>query len=260
MFAAGERPNYFAIRDFVKSQRSVSISHSAREASPLHLVSADGEMVQSKPQDGPGEIDESGWVELLHNGLTFDVIGLASSATCEIPEIQHRFDFDKLGTDSSFEALQIVPGVHLVGGQASMPVVKGMVALARDFANHFDAVVGIVWPPSRSAIGRRFFDSISTAWLEGGAFPALGLTAFRQTMDGALQSVGLEYWVGQEVRIEKPLSDDKVAATRLGVRIVNHIVLSGGLRNAERIMGPDRMPLVLKLSRNEKFIRVWPDL
>ena len=88
---------------------------------------------------------------------------------------------------------------------------------------------------------------------------ALGLLAFRETVDSALQSVGLEYWIGQELRLEPPLSADEIAATRLGVRLVNHMVLAGTLESEDRITAPDGRPLVLRPSGNGKFIRVWQD-
>ncbi|MEL7189555.1 MAG: hypothetical protein AAGK17_08400 [Pseudomonadota bacterium] len=205
------------------------------------------------------QLSDSVWLELLYNGLTFDLRGLEPGEANEIPAIESRFDFPEGQSFDELEALQIVPGEHLMTGKASMPVVKGMIALARDIAHHFETVSCVVWPPSNSAIGRRFFDSISTAWLEGGAFPALGLTAFKQSADGAIESTGLDFWVGQELRIEQPLAQDKVAATRLAVRIINQIILVGGISEPERIIGPDRTPMILQPSRNEKFIRVWPE-
>lgn len=138
-----------------------------------------------------------------------------------------------------------------------MPVVKGLVGLARDLIHHFDDIVAIVWPPSDSAIGQRFFESITTAWLEGGPFPALGLTAFKETIDGAIQSKGLDFWIDQELRIEPPLSSDKVTATRLGVRLVNHLVMVGGIEGDERTVAPDGNRLIMRTSRNGKFVRVW---
>ncbi len=197
------------------------------------------------------------WIELLREGLTFDLMGLASGDASRFPDIEHRFDLQGVPTALSFEALQLVPGQHLSGGERSMPVIRSLIALARDLTHHFTDLAVIVWPPSQSAIGRRFFESISTAWLEGGTFPALGLTAFRETIDGALQSVGLDFWLDQELRIEPPLSQDKVAATRLGVRLINQLILLGGLEESERIIAPDGTPLVMRPSRNRKFIRVW---
>ena len=256
LFATGKRPTRAAVRDFAESHRSVSLSHDPAGDNPLHLVPADGRP-RDYAQPAGSDVDDTLWVEFLREGLTFDLRGLAPGPDCRLPDIEHRFDLDQTPSALRLEALNLVPSHHLAGGQNSIPVAKGLVALARDLIHHFDDLQAVVWAPAQSVIGRRFFESVSTAWLEGGAFPALGLTAFRETIDGALQSVGLDYWIGQELRIEPPLSSDKVAATRLGVRIINQLVLVGGLEDAERIVAPDGSQLVMRPSRNRKFIRVW---
>ena len=173
------------------------------------------------------------WVELLRNGLTFDLAGLNPGVACAFPEPEHIFDLERIPGKAQFESICLMPGKHLSGGENSMPVVSGLMALARDIAHHFEDLVAIIWPPARSAIGRRFFESVVTAWEEGGPFPALGLTAFRETVDGALQSVGLQFWIGQELRIEQPLAADKVNATRIGARLVNQLILMGGIEGSE---------------------------
>ncbi|MCK0128512.1 DUF3383 domain-containing protein [Erythrobacter sp. F6033] len=121
---------------------------------------------------------------------------------------------------------------------------------------HFDDLAAVVWKPASSLIGRRYFESVASAWLEGGPFPALGLTSFKVTNDGALQTVGLDYWTGQELRIEPSLSSDKIEATRLGARIVNQLVISGKLEKIERFVAPDRSRLILQPSSNGKLVRV----
>lgn len=201
--------------------------------------------------------DDLVWLELLREGLAFDLRGLAPGDAPQFPAVSHRFDLEDLPSPARFEALHLVPGHHLKGGERTTPVVKGLVGLARDLVHHFDDLVAIVWPPSASAIGRRFFESVTTAWLEGGPFPALGLTAFKETLDGALQSEGLEFWIDQELRIEPPLSSDKVTATRLGVRLVNHLVMVGGIEGDERTVAPDGSRLIMRTSRNGRFVRVW---
>lgn len=138
-----------------------------------------------------------------------------------------------------------------------MPVMKAMLALACELTRHFGDMAAVCWAPSRSAIGRRFFESVTTAWLEGGPFPALGLTAFVEASDGAVESVGLSFWIGQEVRIEPPLSADKAAATRLGIRIINQLVIIGGLQENDRIVAPDGTRLLMTPSPDGRLIRVW---
>lgn len=132
-----------------------------------------------------------------------------------------------------------------------------MLALACDLVLHFSDCEAVSWGPSQSAIGRRYFESVISAWLDGGPFPALGLTSFGETGDGALQSVGLAFWIGQELRIEPPLSRDKVAATRLGIRLVNQLVLTGAITDQEWITAPDGSPLLLRASREQAVISVW---
>ena len=69
--------------------------------------------------------------------------------------------------------------------------------------------------------------------------------------------MGLAYWIGEEIRIEPPLAQDKVAATRLGVRLVNQLVLVGGIEGKERVMAPDGTRLVMQVSSDHPLIRVW---
>ncbi len=258
LFAAGKRPTAPALRDFVTAFTNVSISFDPSEAPPLQLVSADGADVEQK-SDSTAASNDIVWLELLRDGLTFDLLGLAPGDVCAFPDLENRFDLEGSLGSARFETLQLEPGQNLKGGENTVPVVRSMIGLARDLTQHFESLEAISWPHAKSAIGRRYFESISTAWLEGGAFPALGLTAFRETIDGALQSVGLNFWIGQELRIEQPLAADKVAATRLGVRIINQLILLGGLEDSERIAAPDGTRLVMRPSRNGKFVRVSRD-
>ena len=255
LFASGKRPTCAAILAFVSRQHAVSLSHDPAADAAAGLLVAQADPV---PAAGSGaDAQDEAWVELLREGLTFDLRGLADGASRPVPDIAHGFDFSAAAAMAELEALSITPGRHLAGGERSMPVLKGILGLARDLTQHFEDLQAVYWQPSGSAIGRRFFEPVITAWLEGGAFPALGLTAFNEVADGALQSVGLAFWIGQELRIEPPLTADKVAATRLGVRLVNQLVIVGGLDESERIIAPDGTRLVMRPSRNRNFIRVW---
>ncbi|MBV7267206.1 hypothetical protein [Erythrobacter ani] len=189
--------------------------------------------------------------------MTFELEGLAPGRASMLPEIKYRFDTEQLSTPRRLEGVHLLPSQHMGTGAGVVPVLRSMVEIARDAVHSFDHLEAVLWEPAQSLIGRRFFESVATAWIDGGAFPALGLTAFRETSDGALESVGLKHWTGQELRIEPPISNDRVAATRLGVRIINHLVIVGGLSESERITAPDNSRLVLKPSRNAKFVRVW---
>lgn len=197
------------------------------------------------------------WLELLRDGLTFDLSGLAPGPAGAFPEFAHRFDLAQLPVPDAFETLTLRPGPHLAAGDSSLPVIRSMMALACDLVRHFEDLEAVGWGPAGSAIGRRFFESVTAAWLDGGPFPALGLTAFAPASDGALQSEGLAFWIGQELRIEPPLSTDRVAATRLGIRLINHLVLTGAPVADDHITAPDGTRLVLRNSRERAMISVW---
>lgn len=255
LFAPGKRPTRAAVLDVIARQQNVLFSHDPAGGAGVELAVVDGGERQVSGGRSAGARDEV-WLELLRDGLTFDLSGLAPGPCPSAPPIVHRFDFAPDHAEPELEALLVLPGPHLAGGERSVPVMKTMLGLARDLTQHFPDLVAVHWAPAHSAIGRRFFESVITAWLDGGAFPALGLTAFEETADGSLQSVGLDVWIGQELRIEPPLTGDRVAATRLGVRLINQLVIVGGLDESERIIAPDGTRLVMQTSRNSQYIRV----
>lgn len=257
LFKRGARPDRRALREFASSQAGVAISHDPQGDMPVHLASSDGQSVAEEGGTLANIRADLAWAELLSEGMTFDLSGLAPGKPVAFPTFDYMFDFAARPEASDYEVLHLAPGHHLAGGERAVPVAKAMLSVARDMVEHFDDLEGVVWPASSSAIGHQFFESVITAWFEGGPFPALGLTAFRETTDGALQTEGLSFWIDQELRIEPPLSNDKVSATRIGVRLVNQLVLVGGVETSERVVAPDGTRLVLRTSRNGKFVRVW---
>ncbi len=255
LFETGQRPSAEAVHAFAAAWEKVFVSHDpAQHDSPIGNPADLAH--ENKAQDAEVLPLNKQWVELLRDGLTFDLQGLAPGPVCSAPAPAHRFDWPEGRNTDACEAMRLVIGPHLLGADNSIPVLRTLIALARDLVLFFEDIAAVVWPPSASLIGRRFFESTATAWLEGGPFPALGLTAFRLADDGALESVGLSLWIGQELRIEPLLAADRVAATRLGVRIINHLVMLGGLFKEERIVAPDGARLILKPAGDTSFIRV----
>lgn len=243
------------MREFAATVPNISITHDPNpKDQPLRVVTlpdgAANHYAAADCEQGPV------WLELLRDGLTFDCVGLAPREPSATPMVSYRFDIDGDLPLEQLEAVQLTPGSHLAGGGRSLPVLRGLLGLARDILHHFEDARNACWPPSQSAIGRRFFESTVTAWLDGGPFPALGLTAFAQASDGSLVSVGLGHFIDQELRIEPELAADKLSATRLGLRLINQLVLVGGIEQSERIVGPDGSRLLLRPSRNGKFVRV----
>lgn len=243
LFALGKRPDRHAIRACAERLPSLSVSHDPVPHDAPHPEAL-----------WPGQLN---WIELLRDGLTFDLSGLAPGEAAPFPDLAHRFDLPAVPESVACEAVVLRPGPHLAAGGNSQPVMRGLLAVACDLVRQFEQCVAVAWGPAGTAIGPRFFESVVSAWLDGGPFPALGLTAFVEAPDGALESVGLGFWIGQELRIELPLSTDRIAATRLGIRLVNHLVITGAPAEDDRIIAPDGTRLVLRPSRSRAVISVW---
>lgn len=243
LFAKGKRPDSAAIKAFASRLPDVTVTHDP----PAH---------DTPCGDGPWQAPLE-WTELLRDGLTFDLDGLAPGPAAAIPEIRHRFDLPRIPEAGDFDAVLLRPGPHVTAAGSALPLMRSLLALGCDMVRQFDDLAAVVWTPSGSAIGRQFFESATSAWLDGGPFPGLGLTAFTVTPDNALESEGLSFWIGQELRIEPQLNADHVAATRLGIRLVNYLVLTGRLVDEDRITALDGTRLLLRPSRKRALVSVW---
>lgn len=238
LFDPATRPEAVAIHELSKQSSEFSVSHD--------------------PAQAGGKPAERGWLELLANGLTYDLHGLMPGAAHAPGHFRHRFDLPESFEPEAFKALSLQPGPHLAGGTAMLPVVRSQVWLATQLCA-LPGVAAVGWAPARSLSSVGHFIASVRSWLEGGVFPALGLTALAETSDGALHSEGLAFFIGQELRIEPDLAADKASAARLGVRLINELVARGKLTQAERITGPGGGRLTVAPSENGRFVRVWPD-
>ena len=171
--------------------------------------------------------DDAGWVELLAGGLTFDLSGLAPAVPAPAAPQRHRFALGE--AELGLEAVSLVPGAHLAGGEALLPIVRMMTGLAVTLAS-LPGVVAVAWHPARSWIERQYFIRVAVSWLGGGAFPALGLTALVRDPGGLLRSEGLSFFTGQEIAIAAPAEDDPGDVAKLGIRLIHRLVEVGTIR------------------------------
>ena len=98
-------------------------------------------------------------------------------------------------------------------------------------------VEAAVWLPARVAMGTRYFIDAAQAWLGGGAFPALGLTALVDASDGGVESHGLAFFVGRELQVAPWPGASGAAVAKLVVRAVH--ALTAGTTAPARLTGPD---------------------
>jgi hypothetical protein len=242
LFARGRRPRAEAIRQLAEKQGGFSIS-----LDPV-VDSASG---------ASGDAHEGeGWLELLANGLTFDLVGLAPGPRADPPPCVHGFALPADADAVVLDAITVRPGPHLAGGHTMTPVVRTLAWLGAELAS-LDRVEAVAWHAARSWCGARYFRDAVQRWIEGGVFPSLGLTALAMSPDGGMHSEGLALFVGQEIRLEPELMADNAAGAKVGVRLIDLLVESGKVAAPQTITGPDGQLLRLEPSANGHFVRVW---
>lgn len=248
LFDKGRRPRKSDIVAALASSTTSSISHDPSLRDERH-PQAEQEPVHSHT----GE-----WLELLQWGMTFDLLGLAPGPAVTVPEIAYRFGCDVETGTGSEEALALVPGPHLADGSHSLPIVRAQLDVAAALSGALGGVLALCWSPARSAMGPKLFRRSVETWLSGGPFPALGLTGFSVGLDGSLRSEGLDHFIGQELALDSSLSDDRVGATQLAVRLVHEMVGSGKLEASRRFVTSEGKALRLAPDQEGKIIQVTP--
>lgn len=172
--------------------------------------------------------DREGLLELLVSGLTFDLVGLAPAAPLPPPPPRHRFGLAPGEAGEGLEAITLMPGHHLSGGHAMIPVVQAMLGLAGHIALPLD-VAAVCWHPAQSWMEPQYFSRIALGWLSGGPFPALGLTALEHASEG-VRSVGLAFFSGQELLVERRDGESPAQTAKLAVRFIDYVVANGPFR------------------------------
>lgn len=242
LFESSGRPDRAAVRSALGQIGNASISFDP------------GERSAGGGTTGTGDTDA--WLEILVDGLTFDLVGLAPGPRISVPAAEFRIDFPAGLDVGDFEAVSIAPGPHLSGGHRSLVVARAMAGLACGLARSLDKVAAFYWLPSRCVTGTDFFISTVQAWIEGGPFPALGMTTFAETSDNGLRSVGLSFFTGQEIEIPQEIAEDPAARTRIAMRLVHQLALHGELTEPQTITGPDGRMLELMPDAGGKLVQV----
>jgi hypothetical protein len=231
LFAAGKRPT---VGDIVR--------HANKLPQPSFGIA-------SPPPAGEG------WVELLAKGLSFDCVGLAPVAGLELPPRAQAFGLPKLIEQRTFETIGVLPGPHLREGGRLLPLIRGWIGLGEQLAQ-LPGVNAVCWSPAASWMEPGYFIRIARDWLGGGAFPALGLTTLDCRDDGSLQSRGLAFFSGQEIRLVPKQGASTAQAARLAVRLIDELVYAGPVSGETTYSGPDGEVLEASAIAGQTHIQV----
>ncbi len=140
--------------------------------------------------------DAAGHAELLRDGLTFDCLGLAPGALLHVASALQQIALPGDCAIADLALVSLGTASHLAGAAQSLPVVRMLAGLVVALGD-LPGLRAVAWLPARLAMSPGWFAEAIGAWLGGGPFPALALTALARSERG-LASRGLSYFVGQE--------------------------------------------------------------
>lgn len=149
LFAAGERPRLRAIAALADAGAGFSIG----------LTAPDG---------------HAGCVELVANGLAFDLAGLAPERGAGQPSVVPGVGLPSGLEGEPVEALTLQPGPHLAGAAGMMPVLRTLATVAARLTL-LPGVRAVAWQPSGHWSKVDDFRSAMARWIDGGDVPAFAL-------------------------------------------------------------------------------------
>ena len=193
------------------------------------------------------------WLELLSSGLTFELCGLSSALP--MPVVETRYGLAEDMDLSAAGWLRLRPGDHLSGGRGQVPVVRVMAGLALGLLD-LPGATGVVWEPARTLMSADHFRRILPGWLNGGAFPVLGLTALIRQESGVISTYGLYFFAGLELRIDPILAKQPGMAGKIALRLIHSLVEGWRVDGPVEVQGPDGEMLGVYPEEGGKILRV----
>ena len=233
LFDAGQRP---AARDIHK------------------LARASGEFEVTSLSAPDGRYADVDWLELLINGLTFDLTGLVPAPSRRAPPCRHAFGTDVVSSQGQLEGICLQPGPHLAGGSAMPPVVRSLAWIGALLAR-LPGVRAVVWHTAQIWSAPDYFHRTVVNWIEGGVFPGFGLTALVPVPEQGIRSEGLSAFIGAELHVLPDVAGEGEDAAKLALRLVHWLVEHGGLDSDVALTGPAGEPIVLRPDRTARVIR-----
>lgn len=166
-----------------------------------------------------------GWAEVLRDGLTFDVHGLAGGPAQAVPSVNAGVGISPAELDG-LATLALAPGPHLAGAQRLLPVIRVAANLLLDLAR-IGPAKAIAWLPAKLLIRVDLFERAVLPWLEGGPFPAPAFVALHGNAEGCLQSAGLNFFIEQEFLLQSAIPEKAAQLPRVAIRLIDWLVAHG---------------------------------
>ena len=200
------------------------------------------------PAEGRLDVSAGNW--RLH------LAGLAPATAVPTPLIAHRYGFAQGEAELPGELITLVQQKPLPPLAQRLPLARALVGLAAQLLE-LDGVQAVIWHPAGSAMAPQLFSSLTANWLQGGAFPALGLTALFADSMGAIRSSGLAFFTGQELSIAPVIGINTGDLAKIAVRLINQLVGKPAIHQELDMVGPSGERFTVEPSDNDRLLRIW---
>lgn len=167
---------------------------------------------------------------------------------------QHRFQIDDDAINGCF-AVAIAASPAYGSDCDPVELLRRQCALALELLD--EDTMGVFWSASDSLMGADYFRPMVSIWLDGGAFPALGLTTLARDEAGSLKSTGLDLLIGQEVAVLPSADMDVRDQARLAVRVIDFLIREGPIQQDQAIDVAGFGPINFQIDANKGRVNLY---
>lgn len=126
-------------------------------------------------------------------------------------------------------------GTHVAGGERVPAIIQALLEVARRLGSSLGAQA-VIWHPAGVVSGFAYFSEAVGDYSAGGAIPVLALVNFKAGSDEVINSTGLSYLSGQELRVARSTMDNSDMMRRV-VRVVHDVAVNGQISETVKLDG-----------------------
>lgn len=183
-----------------------------------------------KTMEKPGRQAQSR--EIVADGMTFRLTVENTHDRGNDREINNLFTSS---VPHHRQAVGIALGQHLAGGKHMMPVNLMLLSIARAIGQKLGAT-GIIWWPARLHVDFAHFSEAVDHYAESAIFPTFVQIALLEPGNGRVETRGLEYFTGTEIRILFPAQQNSRAWMTRFLKIIGAVMSGGKLTDQSPVL------------------------
>lgn len=181
---------------------------------------------------------QGGWTVRVPGSRESEVLHVAidddQNASRRTPDAEHRFDMSGTRLDGCLSlTIAPAPAPDVEAWGDPVELLRAQCVTALDLLS--SEMVAVSWAGADSIMGAEYFRRMIGIWIDGGAFPALGLAALVKEQSGVVRSTGLDVLVGQEVAVIPAKDMSPADQARLAMRVMDFLVREGPVQQDQTV-------------------------